>query len=148
MLEVTAPGLYSLSAKLPFKARDPLQPSPDTPPLAVQLVAPGTLHVRVTRDPVVAAVLLAENITGCHRPSSTKVPDACGSRTELRVAEPVVLRGSAVESKIPDRAVASAVAVCGDGAGGGTTGQTPGLSGWLLCARPRTMVPTNRLLGS
>lgn len=87
-----------MSARLPFRASDPLQPSPDTPPPAVQLVASRTFHVKVTRDPIEAVVLLAESTTGCHRPSSTNAPDPFGSRTERRVVKPVVLKGSAVES--------------------------------------------------
>ena len=66
MRYVTAPALYSVIGRLPLAASDPLHPSPDCPPLAVQVVAPGALHVKVTKDPVVEALLLAENVAACH----------------------------------------------------------------------------------
>jgi hypothetical protein len=66
MLYVTAPALYSVIDRLPLAARGPLHPSPDCPPLAVQAVAPGALHVKVTKDPVAEALLLAVNVAGCH----------------------------------------------------------------------------------
>src|SRR5215467_3769609 len=75
------------------------------------------------------------------RPSTTFVPVLAGSRTDWRVADPVVLFGSAVEVKIPDKAVARAVLWVADGAVGDETGHTPAsvLPG---CSCPRTWTAT------
>jgi hypothetical protein len=140
--------VYSVSATLPLVASEPLQPSPGSPPLAVQLVAPGAFQVSVTSDPVAEAELLADSWGGCHLPFKVDAPVSWGSSTVRSVTAPVVLCESAVESNIPENAVANAVAVVGEGAGGASTGHMPGLSAWVLCASPRTIVPTSRLLAS